>query len=370
MSTRTSPKKAVPQGSPAVACGSAASLAASPLVEARNSAIHGRGVYAIAPIKKGTRVLEYLGERISHAEADRRYENKGDDDGHTFLFIASNRTVIDAGVDGNDARFINHSCNPNCETVIERQPRVHRRHPHHQAGRRARLRLSATWESTDEPAELALYACRCGAKKCRGTMLDKEPRTSRQESAQKKAEEEGQEEGQAEESLDRHASSCSASSSRWRDNGVIGSGNQLPWRLPDDLKRFKALSLGKPVVMGRKTYDSIGRPLPGRLNIIVSRKPDLQIAGCQVVSLARGGLAAAGAAPEIVIVGGADIYRHALPQVATIHLTRVHADIPGDVLFPELAARMSGVKSRRSIIPPTNVMPMRSTFSTLARVAP
>src|SRR5688572_1454939 len=81
-----------------------ASLSSSPLVEARHSKIHGTGVYAIAPIKKGTRVLEYLGERISHAEADRRYEKKGDDDGHTFLFIASNRTVIDAGVDGNDAR--------------------------------------------------------------------------------------------------------------------------------------------------------------------------------------------------------------------------------------------------------------------------
>src|SRR5688572_689321 len=80
------------------------SFATSPLVEARHSKIHGTGVYAIAPIKKGTRVLEYLGERISHNEADLRYERKGDDDGHTFLFIASNRTVIDAGVDGNDAR--------------------------------------------------------------------------------------------------------------------------------------------------------------------------------------------------------------------------------------------------------------------------
>src|SRR5690606_35618401 len=95
----------------------AVSLATSPLVEARDSEIHGRGVYAVAPIKKGTRIIEYLGERISHAEADARYEQKGDDDGHTFLFIASNRTVIDAGVNGNDARFINHSCNPNCETV-------------------------------------------------------------------------------------------------------------------------------------------------------------------------------------------------------------------------------------------------------------
>lgn len=157
----------------------------SPLVEARNSTIHGRGVYAIAPIKKGTRVLEYLGERISHGEADARYEKKGDDDGHTFLFIASNRTVIDAGVDGNDARFINHSCNPNCETVIENSrvfiDAIRNIKPGDELGYDYQL----TWESTDDPAELALYACRCGAKKCRGTMLDKEPTDQRE--ADKKA---------------------------------------------------------------------------------------------------------------------------------------------------------------------------------------
>jgi uncharacterized protein len=148
---------------------------ATHLVEARRSAIHGTGVYAIAPIKKGTRIIEYLGERISHAEADRRYADKGDDDGHTFLFIASNRTVIDAGVNGNDARFINHSCNPNCETVIENSrvfiDAVRNIKPEEELGYDYQL----TWESTDEPAELALYACRCGAKKCRGTMLDREP---------------------------------------------------------------------------------------------------------------------------------------------------------------------------------------------------
>jgi SET domain-containing protein len=162
------------------------SLAASPLVEARDSNIHGRGVYAIAPIKKGTRIMEYLGERISHAEADARYEKKGDDDGHTFLFIASNRTVIDAGVDGNDARFINHSCNPNCETVIENSrvfiDSIRAIKPGEELGYDYQL----TWESTDDPAELALYACRCGAKKCRGTMLDKEP-TDKREADKKKA---------------------------------------------------------------------------------------------------------------------------------------------------------------------------------------
>jgi uncharacterized protein len=151
------------------------SWASSPLIEARHSSIHGTGVYAIAPIKKGTRIIEYLGERISHAEADSRYELKGDDDGHTFLFIASNRTVIDAGVNGNDARFINHSCAPNCETVIENSrvfiDAIRSIKPGEELGYDYQL----TWESTDDPAELALYACRCGAKKCRGTMLDKEP---------------------------------------------------------------------------------------------------------------------------------------------------------------------------------------------------
>jgi uncharacterized protein len=153
----------------------ASSWTSSPLIEARHSSIHGTGVYAIAPIKKGTRVIEYLGERISHAEADSRYELKGDDDGHTFLFIASNRTVIDAGVNGNDARFINHSCAPNCETVIENSRVFIDAIRNIKPGEELGYDYQLTWESTDDPAELALYACRCGAKKCRGTMLDREP---------------------------------------------------------------------------------------------------------------------------------------------------------------------------------------------------
>jgi SET domain-containing protein len=150
-------------------------IVSSPLVEARNSPIHGRGVYAIKPIKKGARIIEYLGERISHGEADSRYEMKGDDDGHTFLFIASNRTVIDAGVNGNDARFINHHCNPNCETVIEGSRVFIDATRNIKPGEELGYDYQLTWESTDEPEELALYECRCGAKRCRGTMLDREP---------------------------------------------------------------------------------------------------------------------------------------------------------------------------------------------------
>ena len=149
--------------------------ASTPPVDTRDSGIHGRGVYATRPIKKGTRIIEYLGERITHAEADRRYARKGEDDGHTFLFIASRRTVIDAGVNGNEARFINHSCAPNCETVIEHGrvfiEAIRRIRPGEELGYDYQL----TWESTDDPVELALYACHCGAKRCRGTMLDREP---------------------------------------------------------------------------------------------------------------------------------------------------------------------------------------------------
>jgi dihydrofolate reductase len=120
------------------------------------------------------------------------------------------------------------------------------------------------------------------------------------------------------------------------ENGAIGSDNRLPWHLPDDLKRFKALSLGKPVVMGRRTFDSIGRPLPGRTNIVVSRQAGLAIEGVLVVQSLDAALAAAGSVPEIVVIGGAEIFRQVLPRTDTIHLTRVHAPVAGDVFFPEL----------------------------------
>ena len=127
------------------------------------------------------------------------------------------------------------------------------------------------------------------------------------------------------------------------ENGVIGNANALPWRLPDDLKRFKSLTLGKPVVMGRKTYDSIGRPLPGRTNIVVSRQADLRIEGCTVVNsidaAIAAGVAVAGTGSEIMLIGGAELYQRALPAVNTIHLTRVHAQVPGDTYFPALASQ-------------------------------
>jgi SET domain-containing protein len=163
----------------------------APLYLVRRSKIHGNGVYAARDITKGTRIVEYLGERISHAQADARYEEKGQDDGHTFLFVVSSKVVIDAGVDGNDARFINHSCDPNCETVIEGGRVFIEAVRDIRKGEELGYEYGLTWESTDDPDELANYACRCGAAKCRGSMLDPVPldkkRKAKCKAAKKKA---------------------------------------------------------------------------------------------------------------------------------------------------------------------------------------
>jgi dihydrofolate reductase len=135
------------------------------------------------------------------------------------------------------------------------------------------------------------------------------------------------------------------------ENGAIGKDNALLWRLPDDLKFFKAITMGKPIVMGRKTYESIGRPLPGRTNIVITRQATLAIPGCTVVNSLSDAIAIAGvhgvgaqhAAPlqqnstEVMVIGGAEIYRHALPIAHTIYLTKVHATFEGDVFFPALS---------------------------------
>jgi dihydrofolate reductase len=121
------------------------------------------------------------------------------------------------------------------------------------------------------------------------------------------------------------------------ENNVIGKDDALPWSLPDDLKYFRQKTEGKPVIMGRKCYESIGRPLPNRRNIVVSRKEDLKIEGCEVVgSLEEAVEIAKGDAEEIFVIGGAQIYELALPLAGRLYLTRVHAEIDGDVFFPEV----------------------------------
>ncbi len=123
------------------------------------------------------------------------------------------------------------------------------------------------------------------------------------------------------------------------DSGVIGRDNTLPWHLPEDLKRFKRLTLGKPIVMGRKTFESIGRALPGRQNIVVTREPSYQREGVTVVHGVDAALRACGEAAEIMVIGGSDLFRLFLPRAGRIHLTRVHGNISGDVMWPALDVR-------------------------------
>ena len=119
-------------------------------------------------------------------------------------------------------------------------------------------------------------------------------------------------------------------------NGVIGRGGELPWHLSDDLKRFKQLTLGKPIVMGRKTFESIGRALPGRQNIVLTRQSEFAADECDVVSSIDAAIAASGDAGEIVVIGGSEIYKLFLPLAERIYMTRVHIDVDGEVRFPEL----------------------------------
>ena len=125
------------------------------------------------------------------------------------------------------------------------------------------------------------------------------------------------------------------------ENGVIGRGGQLPWRIPGDLKHFKSVTMGKPVVMGRKTYESIGRPLPGRANIVLTRDPAWRADGVRVghsldaVLRIANEEAKKSSAPEIAIIGGRALFEETLPRAAKIELTEVHAAPEGDVFFPD-----------------------------------
>jgi uncharacterized protein len=159
----------------------------TPLFEVRHSRIHGYGVFALRRIRKGTNIIEYLGERVSHELADDRYAGKDPQDGHTFLFTVDAKTVIDAGVNGNEARFVNHGCDPNCQTV--------------QIGKRIFIEAIRTilpaeelaydyriQRDADDPADIdVVFGCRCGAKNCRGSMLEARPQKRPKKRAKKRA---------------------------------------------------------------------------------------------------------------------------------------------------------------------------------------
>ena len=119
-------------------------------------------------------------------------------------------------------------------------------------------------------------------------------------------------------------------------NRVIGHDNRLPWHLPADLKHFRQITMGKPLLMGRRTWESIGRPLPGRISIVITRDGGYEAEGCIVVHSVDAALRAAQGHDELMVIGGEQLYRQLLPQADTLYVTLVDGEFPGDAFFPEL----------------------------------
>ena len=120
------------------------------------------------------------------------------------------------------------------------------------------------------------------------------------------------------------------------ENGVIGAQNRLPWHLPDDLRHFRAITTGHTIVTGRKNYESIGKPLPNRRNIVITHQRGYQAPGCEVVHSLTEALAMTAHEPEVFVIGGAQLYAQALPLATRLYLTEVHATVAGDTHFPAL----------------------------------
>lgn len=118
--------------------------------------------------------------------------------------------------------------------------------------------------------------------------------------------------------------------------GVIGKDGHLPWRLPDDMRHVRALTVGKPLIMGRRTFDSIGKPLPDRVSIVLTRDPSFHCDGCLVARTPDEALALAGDAPEVIVFGGAGVFKDFLPRADRIYLTEVDTEAAGDTYFPPL----------------------------------
>jgi uncharacterized protein len=156
-----------------------------PMIEVRHSPIHGYGVFALRKIRKGTTVIEYLGDRVSHAEADARYEDKDASDSHTFLFTVDSKIVIDAGIRGNEARFVNHGCDPNCQSVSTNKRVFIEAIRTIRPGDELSYDYQIQRDPEDAPDVDVIFACRCGAPSCRGSML--EPRKKPRKSARRRA---------------------------------------------------------------------------------------------------------------------------------------------------------------------------------------
>jgi dihydrofolate reductase len=150
-------------------------------------------------------------------------------------------------------------------------------------------------------------------------------------------------------------------------NRVIGRDNRLPWRLPADLRHFRQVTLGKPILMGRKTHESIGRPLPERTNIVVTRDAAYTAPGCIVVHSIESALRAAAGSDEVMVIGGTDFFWQLLPRAERIYLTLIHAEFEGDALFPELNAS-EWRETERTDCAPDEKNPWSYSFVRLERV--
>lgn len=150
-------------------------------------------------------------------------------------------------------------------------------------------------------------------------------------------------------------------------NRVIGQNNTLPWHLPADLKHFKEVTMGKPIIMGRKTFDSIGRALPGRTNIIITRNTDFHAEGCLVVHSIDEALNQCRNSEEAMIIGGAELFIATMPKVQRIYLTIIHEDFVGDVFFPKLDDNEWKEESREDFQPDAK-NPYPYSFLTLQRI--
>lgn len=120
------------------------------------------------------------------------------------------------------------------------------------------------------------------------------------------------------------------------ENGIIGTGGTMPWHITEDFAHFKAVTLGHSVVMGRKTYESIGRPLPRRRNIVITRNSDLRIEGCEMATSLEGALAMCEGEEEVFVIGGGEIYRQAMPLSDKLYITHVGVEVEGDTRFPTI----------------------------------
>jgi dihydrofolate reductase len=133
------------------------------------------------------------------------------------------------------------------------------------------------------------------------------------------------------------------------DNRLIGNDNQLPWHLPADLAFFKRTTMGKPIIMGRKTYESIGRPLPGRRNIVITRDPDFSAEGCDVVNVIDEALTICSDHDELMLIGGASLYQQIMQQVSCMYITRIHHSFSGDTWFPEFDSALWKIEDQHDL---------------------